>query len=139
MKEVLVFKIGKENFAFDVSGVKEITPIESISPVPNSPEYILGIANIRGEIHSVVDLAERLEIEVPEDSEIMYIISENLLCFKIGKVDRILKIENNIELEDVPEICKTEYISKIIKTSEELIQLIDIAKLVKDFKEVVAA
>lgn len=65
--QLIVFRLGSEEYALPIDQVKEIVPTPRISQVPQTPEYVLGIGNIRGHVIPIVDLAKKFglrEIEL---------------------------------------------------------------------------
>lgn len=60
--EMLSFKIGQEEYALMVGDVKEVLKNRDLTPVPNAPDYILGITSLRGLILPVIDLCKRLGV-----------------------------------------------------------------------------
>lgn len=60
----LVFQLGKEEFGIRVLKVREIMGIQDITAVPQTPAYVKGVINLRGNVVPVVDL--RLKFTLPE-------------------------------------------------------------------------
>ncbi len=54
--EVLEFSLAKEQYALEISFIREVYPIKELTPLPGLPRFVLGIVNVRGQILSVVDL-----------------------------------------------------------------------------------
>lgn len=57
--QLIVFNLGSEEYAVPIEQVKEIVPTPRISPVPQTPDYVKGIANIRGQVISVINLEKK--------------------------------------------------------------------------------
>ncbi|MFN7293958.1 MAG: chemotaxis protein CheW, partial [Lysobacteraceae bacterium] len=55
-REFLAFKLGQEEYGVDILSVQEIRGYDTVTRVPESPEYIKGVINLRGVIVPVVDL-----------------------------------------------------------------------------------
>ena len=60
----LVFQLGREEFGIRVLNVREIMGIQDITAVPQTPDYVKGVINLRGKVIPVVDL--RLKFGLPE-------------------------------------------------------------------------
>jgi purine-binding chemotaxis protein CheW len=72
--QLVIFQLGKEDYAIDVSQVREIIAMVGFTRMPNAPGYLKGIINLRGQILAVIDLAERLGIEaIPEEARIIVV------------------------------------------------------------------
>lgn len=66
--KLVIFTLSENYYAFYGSHVKEILPFEETTYVPGSPDFILGIINIRGDIESVVNLHRVMGLSNPEVS-----------------------------------------------------------------------
>lgn len=82
---VIVFQIGKQNFAFSLDNVKEIIKVPSITPVPLTKSHVAGLINLRGDVIPVLNLREKYRIESyikSEDARIIIIEKNNvkLVC-----------------------------------------------------------
>ena len=62
---VLAFKLGKENYCADIRQIKEVVKAASVTEVPNTPELIAGIMNLRGQILTLVDLRRFFSCPAP--------------------------------------------------------------------------
>lgn len=60
--KLIIFTLSGDYYAFQSEEVKEILPVGKITYVPGSPEVILGIINIRGDIESVLDIHKLMEL-----------------------------------------------------------------------------
>jgi purine-binding chemotaxis protein CheW len=54
--DLLVFWLGDERYGLEVTGVREIYPLEQLTPVPRTPDFVAGVFSARGRILSVIDL-----------------------------------------------------------------------------------
>jgi len=61
--EVAIVRVGNEQFGLPTGALREIVAIPPIAPLPGLPAYLLGIAQIRGTILSVLDLAKYLNVD----------------------------------------------------------------------------
>lgn len=64
----LCFKLGERFFALDIMGIREILRILPVTKVPDAPETVLGIVNVRGELITVLDMRKIFSI-VAEDPD----------------------------------------------------------------------
>ena len=60
--EVVEFLLAHETYAIESRHVREIFPLENLTPLPGTPVFVLGIINIRGEILSVIDIKKFFEL-----------------------------------------------------------------------------
>lgn len=60
--EILEFQLARERYAIETCHVREVTPLERLTPVPCTPPFVLGVINLRGQIISVIDLKTFFEL-----------------------------------------------------------------------------
>lgn len=60
--ELVVFTLGPENYAVESGYVREVYPLNSLTPLPGAPPFVLGLTNLRGEILSIVDVHAFFEL-----------------------------------------------------------------------------
>ena len=80
--EVIEFVLAFESYAIETRYVREVEPLDHLTPLPGTPAFVLGIVNVRGEILSVIDL--RKFFELPEKgltdlNKVIVLESENML------------------------------------------------------------
>jgi purine-binding chemotaxis protein CheW len=95
--QVVEFLLGKEHFAIDLFDVREVVEYTTITKLPNTPSYIRGIIDLRGEITTIIDLKEQMNI--PEETEVH---EED--CRVIVLDDRITKSKIGIMVDDVSSV-----------------------------------
>lgn len=76
MKHLFVFKLGDNEFAVDLSCVREVHMPLEIFPVPCAAPFILGVVNLRGRAVAVVDLKGRLGIGFHSGGEMRMVVAE---------------------------------------------------------------
>lgn len=88
---MLSFRLGDENYCVDIEQVREVVRLKEITAVPNTPEYVLGVVNLRGEIISLIDMRHFLGLEsrgVTDESRILLtdVVAEGSGSFRSEKV-----------------------------------------------------
>jgi len=97
MRELAVFAIEKEEFAFDIESVQEIITYQEVTPFPESNEYIDGVINLRGSIIPVVNLPKKLDFKanITDKSKIVVCTTEGeKVGFLVDDVNDIMFIED---------------------------------------------
>ena len=97
MRELAVFALGNEEFAFDIEGVQEIISYQEVTPMPESKEYVEGVINLRGAIIPVINLPKKLNFEpkITEKSKIIVCTIEGEhVGFLVDDVNDIMFIED---------------------------------------------
>ncbi|MCH5295069.1 MAG: chemotaxis protein CheW [Treponema sp.] len=82
----LVFRSGGENLAIESSEVREILRNNEIYPLPFMPAYIKGVLNSYGDPYAVVDMAQFLGNESPDDRMFMILNNENNFALRITDI-----------------------------------------------------
>lgn len=132
--QIVVFKLGNEEYAIDINNSKQIIDMENITPIPNTPEYIQGVMNLRGQIIPIIDLKKLLNISHNNNIK-SRIITVEIKDFLVGIiVDNIKEIIWYLEtdLEIAPEIKEenNDYIKGLINKENRLVVLLDIERLI---------
>ena len=97
VSEIAVFKIDNEEFAFDIEDVQEIIKYDEITPIPDAPEFIEGILNLRGQVIPIMSLPKRLNFEEKIDDKtkiIVCLIKDERIGFIVDDVIEILFVED---------------------------------------------
>lgn len=83
-REVLVvFSLGRETYAVPIEEVREVVSVPNIAPIPQSPEYILGVGNIRGNVIAIADLAKKIN---PDNTDTAYSDESYVIVLKDNTV-----------------------------------------------------
>jgi len=132
----LSFLLDDEYFAVDVTKVLTILEIKPITKVPNSPEYMSGVINLRGNVLPVIDMRIKFGMTpiVFTKNTCIVVLSVNIedepvqLGILVDAIDRVTEIKEK-EIEPVPTIgtkYKTEFIHGLYKLKDGFILLLDI-------------
>ena len=101
--EMICFQLGAEICGFEVRHSRQVIKVPKIVPLPRSPEHILGVINLRGQIISVIDLARRMEIPGSQPGEASKIIIVEYKGISTGfMVDSILNLFETYENDITP-------------------------------------
>ena len=145
LMQLVGFKIGTELFGVSILMVQEIIRAAPITTVPNSPDFIEGIINLRGSIVPVIDLRKRLNIYREDmDYEKSWIlilnVNDRVTGFIVDFVTKVLKIDENT-VEPPPDIVvaglESQYIRGVCKLDENLLILLDFNRILRidEFKK----
>jgi purine-binding chemotaxis protein CheW len=136
--QLVSFKLGKEEFGVDILKVQEINRMLEITEMPNSPEFVEGIVNLRGRIIPVIDLKKRLNMPITEHDKSTRIIVVELtgktIGFIVDEVSEVLRIDSKIT-EPPPEIVagiNSDYITSVTKLEDRLLILLDLNKILSE-------
>ena len=133
--QLVSFKIGDEEFGVDILSVQEINRMSQITKVPNTPEFIEGVINLRGRIVPVIDLRVKLGMvrkDHGKDTRIVVVeLKGKTMGFIVDEVNEVLRISKDIT-EAPPDIVggvNSEYITSIGKLDDRLLILLDLEKI----------
>lgn len=130
----LTFSLGEEFFGIDIVYVTEIVGIQPITVVPELPDFIRGIINLRGQIIPVMDMRSKFNKEQKAYNDRTCIIVVDVKEFSIGiivdAVSEVMTIEDD-NIVPPPEIGSKgrKYIKSVAKHNDDVILIIDCEKL----------
>ncbi|MBP2627660.1 MAG: CheW protein [Firmicutes bacterium] len=134
----LTFSIGKEVYGFEIKYVTEIIGIQEITEVPELPNYVKGIINLRGKIIPVMDVRLRFKKEAREYNDRTCIVVIDIRDISIGLiVDHVAEVlvipsENIVPPPAVKTGFHNRYIKGIGKVGTAVKLLLDCDKLLND-------
>lgn len=139
---LIVFPVGKEEYAISIDMVKEVVATPPIAPIPQAPKHIMGVSNVRGNVLTIMDLTSRFNLgrQKKEDADkkhafVLVIKDEEYqVGLVVHKVPDTLMIDN-AAIDKSASMIKnssggTDYISGVIKQDKRLIILIDILTMI---------
>ena len=131
----LTFFLDEEEYALEILKVHEIIGMMPITPVPRTPDYLLGVLNLRGKVIPVLDLRTKFGMEKVEWTDETCIIVVQINDLQLGtvvdKVSEVLDIASE-DIEDTPEFgteVNTDFILGIGKSEDRVKLLLDIDKV----------
>lgn len=134
----LVFALGKEDYGLEIIKVREIIGMMHMTALPQVPNYVKGVINLRGKVIPIIDLRIKFgmpEIEVTSESCIIVInLQEMLMGVIIDKVKEVLDIRQ-ADISPAPhfgEHVHTDYILGVARTADSVKILLNIEKVLSD-------
>lgn len=135
--QLVSFRTGEEEFGVDILKVQEIIKMLTITKVPNSPEFVEGVINLRGKVIPVIDLRKRLALQPKEHNNKTRIVVVDLdgstFGFIVDEVNEVLRISEQT-LEDPPELVSrvnSDFITSVAKLEDRIIILLDLNQLLQ--------
>jgi len=136
LMKYVTFFLEEEEYALPISQVQEIKRVGDITRVPNAPEHVRGVMNLRGRIVPVIELKKRLSLgEAMIDSESRIVVVEQgrkVLGLMVDRVAQVLNMAAG-QIEDAPEEVvqiQENYIKGVGKMDERMIILLDLEQIV---------
>ena len=95
---VLVFSLGDENYCVDVREAKEVIKMPDITRVPNVPVFVVGVANMRGEILSILDLHYFFGVDPKGKTKDLRVIVTDVSGEQVGLM--VDQVKDTLEIEE---------------------------------------
>ena len=138
-KQYLSFKLDEEEFALDISKVREVLDFTKVTKVPQTPEFMKGVINLRGAVVPVVDLNRKFGIKDTEKTVNTRIIigevsiegGDTVLGVLADSVHEVMELEPE-SIEPAPKIgakLNTDFIKGMGKRDDEFVMILDIDKV----------
>ena len=136
--ELATFYVGEALCGMDILKVQEINKLIEMTRVPQAPEYVLGILNLRGEIVTIIDLGKKLSLKSTEMSDKTRNIIVNSNGEHIGLM--VEKISDVVQAEwekvEAPPAniggVQGKYFTGVLKTEDRLIGILDVEKVLEE-------
>jgi purine-binding chemotaxis protein CheW len=136
--QFVTFTLNDEEYAVDILSVQEINRITEITKVPNSPDYVEGVINLRGKVIPVINLRSKFGFEekaTDDNSRIIIMEIQGIINGVIvDSVSEVLRIPASA-IEAAPEVASdtiSQFIKGLAKLDDRLIILIEINNLIEE-------
>jgi purine-binding chemotaxis protein CheW len=137
--QAVTFGLGAETFAVPVALVREILDYRETFRIPNGPDYLLGLTDMRGEGVATVDFRLRLglpHVDPTASTRILVVdvpVADRVLVLGLV-VDRVLEVSTfrSDQIGAAPDIgvrWPSEYIAGVVKRAEGFVVLVDVARI----------
>lgn len=133
--QVVVFRVGGQEFAFNVFHVQRILRYESPSPLPKAPKFLEGVLQVQGAVVPVIDLRKRFELKSTpqrEETRTMVLEAEGLVvAVVVDAVVEVLRVSAGMVMAPSPVVkgLAAEYIQGIITLGQRTVILLQTGKL----------
>ncbi|MGE5613809.1 MAG: chemotaxis protein CheW [Bacillota bacterium] len=134
-RQFVVFLANKEEFGLDIEKISSIEAMQDIAKIPNSPDYIEGVANLRGKVHTIFNLRRRFNMPFTGFDENAKIIITNtpglFVGFTVDEVREIVKMEDD-NTEPVPKDVSPSigrFLSGVCRVGSRLVKMLDPEKI----------
>jgi purine-binding chemotaxis protein CheW len=132
----VTFHLNGETYGVNVMAVKEVLRHIDIAPVPGSPDYVLGIINIRGTVISVINTRRRFGLPDQEPTDHTRIVIIEIGKYVVGiMADSVAEVVylRQSEIETTPNVGKdnsARFIQGVCNKNDELLILVEFDKLI---------
>lgn len=137
--QVIVFNLGEERYGVEISQIKEIILPTKITQIPNVPDFVEGILNLRGQIATIINLRKRLGKESKKSDENTRIIvieyGNSIVGMMVDSVSEV-KYLSSKNIEEIPRFLalkdESKFLKGIGKLEDGLLTLMDLKELLSE-------
>ena len=133
--QIVGFRLANEEYGLDIMRVQEIILIGAITQIPQVPDYVRGLINLRGHIIPIVDLRRRFSLPDTDQTEEQRIIVVNvrdkmigILVDSVNQVTRVTADQIEPPTNSVSGL-NHEYLIGLVKMENQLIILLDVDRI----------
>jgi len=132
--QVVVFRIGPQEFALDILQVERILRYERPSALPQAPDFLEGVVRYEGGVVPVVDLRKRLEVDaqVREETRLMIVrLDDQRVGMLVDEVREVMRLDSTTIAPPPPMVrgLAAAYIAGIISREERTIVILNAGRL----------
>ena len=137
-EQFVVFFAADHAFGVNIHQTREIISGTELTFMPNTPDFVSGVINLRGVIVPVIDLEKRLALKNEQDEEseeekkiIIAEVKGNLIGMQVRDVREIIRI-NQDEIDDPPQITRDidrDFVTGVGKMNDELIIFLNLSRI----------
>ena len=136
--ELVTFYVGDALCGMDIIKIQEINKLMKMTEVPQSPEYVKGILNLRGQIVTIIDLGEKLGLsstDLSDDRRNIIVNSEGeYIGLLVDRISDVVQAEMD-KVEPAPANIggvQGKYFNGVFKTEDSLVGILDVEEVLKE-------
>ena len=131
------FTVGSEEFCVDILKVQEIIRMVEITVMPNAPDYVEGVINLRGKIIPIIDFRKRMNLpyaeNINEQTRRIVVVSFGKVTvgLVVDKVSHVMKLSPD-QISPTPDVIKgfdSECLMGVGRSGDRLLILLDLEKM----------
>ncbi len=133
--QLVSFRLAQEEYGIEITKVQEIILMGEITRVPQTPDYIKGLINLRSTVIPIVDLRLRFGLaqeEATDETRIMVVnVAGKTIGIIVDAVSEVLRISQEQIAPPPPTVAGLgrEYLTGLVKLEQRLLILLDIDKI----------
>lgn len=133
----VIFKLNKEYYGIPIDKVISIEKIEKSTRVPNAPKHVKGVINLRGEVITLIDLRQKLNMELQEtnnNSRIIIVSNDDIVAgLIVDSSSEVMEIDKD-NIDNPPSTTENDYLSFVYgigKAEDKLVILLELSKILE--------
>ncbi len=138
--QYLTFMLAGEEYGVDILRVQEIKGWDSVTPIPNTPDYILGVINLRGSVVPIVDLRGRFELSASQFGPTTVVIvlrtagpqHDRTIGIVVDAVSEVYNVPEDAvgPAPDLGDAIDINFVKGLARVGDKLVILLDIDHLI---------
>lgn len=129
--EFLLFKLGNNELALEVSKIREVINVPKLNKLPGSHKFVEGVVSFRGTTIPVIKLDLALGMGDLKNQGFIVITDYNdtQVGLLIDNVDKIVTIDGS-ELKEVPDSIPSHYLTHVVTINDQMKEVLDLEKII---------
>lgn len=134
---LVVFRLGKEEYAVPIGTVREVVRVSDITRVPDAPAHIRGVMNLRGRILPVVEIRSRLGLEpgelTPASRVVVVEVERRIVGLLVDAVGQVTRIGERAVASPPDEVrnAGAEAVTGVARVGQRLLILLDLGRVLR--------
>lgn len=132
--QLVVITLEDDEYGLPIKHVREIMRIQEVTPIPDAPDYIQGLINLRGQAIPLINMHVRFGYSNSKNgnNSIYAIIADFRGILVALSVDQVREVSTFEDIAPPPPLIKVPFISGIINASNRIIMKLDLEKMLRD-------
>ena len=137
--QYLTFMMDNEEYGIEILSVQEIRGWEAMTQIPNSPDYVKGVINLRGTVIPVIDLRLRFQLQKIEYSELTVVIivkvilgdNEKVMGIVVDAVSDVYNLDKEAytKAPDIGDVTNKSFIEGLVNVTDKMVVLLNLEKI----------
>jgi purine-binding chemotaxis protein CheW len=140
MMQLVVFSLANENYGIATEFVNEVQPLRDVTPVPCTPEFVVGVINVRGSIYSVIDIRSFFGVPKQGSTDATKVILVNTAGLEVGILADNVSGATSVPVSEIKPplaaqtVAKDEYIHGVTR---DMLIILNLEALLNDDRIIV--
>jgi len=138
--QLVVFTLANETYGVATDYVREVQPLRNVSPVPCTPDFVVGVINIRGSIYSVIDIRGFFGVQKQAITDLTKVILVNAAGLEVGILADDVKGATSVPLSEIKAALaaqttvKDEYVQGVTK---DMLIILNLEAVLRDERVII--
>ena len=133
--ELVEFALGGEHYALELALVREVCALKDFTPVPCTPDFVVGVINLRGEIHTIIDLRRFFDLPesgITELNKVLVVEGEGLRLGILADAIHGVCTVSRAKVEAPPPTLNSQQADYLLGVTGDRLIVLDAARIIVD-------